>query len=375
MYKIILITVLALSFNSANAQEAVLLQDKTSIIKAEVVEVLSEETRNVPGTDVKTTYQSLKVKILEGDKKGTVIDIKDDYLKLEKGDVFLLNDTIRAEDKVQLYTVFDSYRLPSIIVLTVIFVVLTVLIGGIQGIRGLLSLAGSLLLIMYVLIPSILDGYSPIVVSMLVSSMIIVLGSYITHGFNKTTTSAVFGMLVTIAITGTLAYYSVDATRLTGFESEESVYLNLSTRGSIDMVGILLSGIMIGLLGVLYDVAIGQAISVEELHHIAPNVSRKKVFKRALRMGREHIGALVDTLAIAYVGASLPLLLLFSLSENTSISILNREIFAVEIIRTLIGSIGLILAVPITTAISVWMIVKIEGKISDEEIPEIKHIH
>jgi uncharacterized membrane protein len=210
---------------------------------------------------------------------------------------------------------------------------------------------------------------------MLVSSMIIILGSYITHGFNKTTTSAVFGMLVTILITGALAYYSVDATKLTGFESEEAVYLNLSTRGSIDMVGILLSGIMIGLLGVLYDVAIGQAISVEELHKIAPRVSRKKIYLRALRMGREHIGALVDTLAIAYVGASLPLLLLFSTSSNTSISVLNREIFAVEIIRTLIGSIGLILAVPITTLISVWMIVKIDGEAVPDDAPEIKHIH
>jgi len=375
MYRIIITIILLSSFNFVSAQSPSLLQDKTSIVKAEVVSVLSEETKNVPGTDVVTTYQSLRVKILEGEKKGMVIDIKDDYLKLDHGDVFLLNDTVRAEDNLQMYTVFDSYRLPAIVILTVVFIVLTILIGGVQGIRGLLSLAGSLLLIMYVLIPSILDGYSPIIVSMLVSSMIIILGSYITHGFNKTTTSAVFGMIVTILITGALAYYSVGATKLTGFESEEAVYLNLSTRGSIDMVGILLSGIMIGLLGVLYDVAIGQAISVEELHKIAPRVSRKKIYLRALRMGREHIGALVDTLAIAYVGASLPLLLLFSMSSNTSISVLNREIFAVEIIRTLIGSIGLILAVPITTLISVWMIVKIDGEAVPDDAPEIKHIH
>jgi len=207
--------------------------------------------------------------------------------------------------------------------------------------------------------------------SVAVSSLIIILGSYITHGFNKTTSSAVFGMIVTILITGLLAYWSVHSAQLTGFESDEAVYLNFSTRGNIDIVGILLSGIMIGLLGVLYDVAIGQAISVEELHKIAPHVPRRKIYLRALRMGREHIGALVNTLAIAYVGASLPLLLLFSMSETASFTVLNREIFATEIVRTLIGSIGLVLAVPITTLISVWFLIRKPENV-DKELVEIE---
>jgi uncharacterized membrane protein len=358
--------------SQAYAQEPILLQDKVSIVKAKVLEVLSEERRTVPGTDVESVYQSLKVEILEGEKKGMVIELSDDYLHLKAGDVFLLNDTIRAEDKVQLYTVSDSYRLPALAIFALIFIVLVVVIGGIQGVRGLVSLAGSLLLILYVLIPGILEGYSPILMSIAVSSLIIILGSYVTHGFNKTTSSAVIGMIITVIITGALAYWSVNITQLTGFESEEAVYLNLSTRGSIDIVGILLSGIMIGLLGVLYDVAIGQAISVEELHRIAPHVSRRKIYLRALRMGREHIGALVNTLAIAYVGASLPLLLLFSLSETATIGVMNREIFATEIMRTLIGSIGLVLAVPITTLLAVWILVKKKEGHVDEQLVAIE---
>ena len=156
-------------------------------------------------------------------------------------------------------------------------------------------------------------------------------------------------MIITVIITGLLAFAAVHFGKLTGFDSESAIYLNLNSRGQIDIVGILLGGIMIGLLGVLYDVAIGQAISVEELHRIAPHVERRKIFTRALRIGREHIGALVNTLAIAYVGASLSLLLLFTQSSMEFSVPINKEIFATENIRILIGSFGLVLAVPITT--------------------------
>jgi uncharacterized membrane protein len=137
------------------------------------------------------------------------------------------------------------------------------------------------------------------------------------------------------------------------------VYLNINSRGSIDIIGLLLGGILIGLLGVLYDAAIGQSVSVEELTRIAPHVSRRTIFERALRIGREHIGALVNTLAIAYVGASLPLMLLFYQTSTAGIGqIMNTEIFATEIVRIMIGSIGLVLAVPITTFVSVLLLVK-----------------
>jgi uncharacterized membrane protein len=140
------------------------------------------------------------------------------------------------------------------------------------------------------------------------------------------------------------------------------VYLNFNTNGLINLKGLLLGGIMIGLLGVLYDVAIGQAVSVEELAEVGGNISRRELYKRALRIGREHIGAVVNMLAIAYVGASLTLLLLYSTSESDWSMTLNREIFATEIVRILVGSIGVILAVPITTLISVLRIKRASGE-------------
>jgi uncharacterized membrane protein len=181
----------------------------------------------------------------------------------------------------------------------------------------------------------------------------------VTHGLNKTTSAAVIGMIATVSVTGILAYWAVHFTRLTGFGSEEAVYLNLNARGSIDILGLLLGGIIIGLLGVLYDAAIGQSVAVDELTKIAPHVSRQKIFTRALRIGHEHVGALVNTLAIAYVGASLPLLLLFYKTTSAGVGQLaNTEIFSTEIVRIMIGSIGLVLAVPITTFVSAVMLVK-----------------
>ncbi|MES2060055.1 MAG: YibE/F family protein [Patescibacteria group bacterium] len=336
---------------------ATLLTDKVEIVKAKVENILNEEKEILPGTSVTGLKQTLQIQILEGSQTGKTITIENDYIKLSEGEIFYLNHTTRAEDGVDTYIVSDAYRLPALYFFALLFILLVLLIGGMQGLRGLLSLAGSMLLIVFVLLPAVLAGYSPIFVAIGVSSLIIILGSYITHGFNKTTTSAVLGMIFTVIITGILANFAVHFAKFTGMGSEEAVYLNFNLEGHIDILGVLLGGIMIGVLGVLYDVSIGQAISVEELHKIAPDIERKKIFARAIRIGREHIGALVNTLAIAYVGAALPLLLLFFSSSSSVAEILNREIFSTEIIRILIGSIGLVLAVPITTFISVLMLV------------------
>lgn len=362
-FLIFVITLTLLFPHLTNAQgngevDGAVLQDKTTIIKAQVEEVVREGLQDLPGFVSPEDYQTLRVRILEGEKKGEVITVENDYLPLKTGEKFYLVESISWEDGSVHYIVYDKYRLPMIYFLIGLFVLAVLIFGGVQGVRGLVSLIGSLLLIVFVLMPGILKGYSPILVTIGVSSLIIGLGSYITHGFNKTTTAAVLGMIVTVLITGTLAYFSVKLTGLSGFESEEAVFLNWNTRGSIDFVGLLFGGVMIGLLGVLYDVAIGQAITVEELREAGPQLSRKHIFKRALRIGKEHTGALVNTLAIAYVGASLPLLLLFYGDSSSLSHIINREVFAAEIVRTMVGSLGLVIAVPITTLLSVTLLVK-----------------
>jgi uncharacterized membrane protein len=356
--------------------------DTQTMLKAQVLQIVNEELRNVPGTNISHTNQTIRVEILEGPEKDKEIVVENDYLNLKEGEKFYLKHTVSVFDNMDYYSVDEPFRLPQVFTLLAIFLAVIVIFGGIQGVRGIISLVGSLILITYVLLPGILSGVSPLLVTLLVSSLIIILGSYITHGINKTTTAAVIGMITTVSFTGLLAYWSVYFTRLSGFSSDEVIYLNFDS-GGIDVVGLLLGGIMIGLLGVLYDAAIAQAVAVEELHRIAPHLPKKIIYRSAIRMGREHIGALVDTLAIAYVGVSLPLLLLFVQSSTESVWVsVNREIFSVEIVRTVIGSIGLILAVPITTVISVYMLVK-EEKTSDQdliqrekhELEHMKHSH
>ena len=357
LFILIILTTPLLNIHATEVSE--IIPDKQTVIKAQVLEIIKQEMIPVPGTDAQHNNQTIKIKILEGEEKGKEMTLDNDYLNLKVGEKFYLKHTRNSIDGIDYYNVDEPYRLPQLLFLVGLFLIAVFVFGGIQGVRGIISLVGSFLLILYVLLPGILHGYSPLLVTVTVSSLIIIVGSYITHGINKTTSSAVLGMIATVSFTGLLAYWSVHLTRLSGFGSEEVVYLNINAGGNIDVVGLLLGGIMIGLLGVLYDVAIGQAISVEELLRIAPHISKKIIYQRAIRIGREHIGALVNTLAIAYVGTSLPLLLLFSqsTSENPWITI-NREIFSTEIVRTMIGSIGLILAVPITTMVSVYMLTK-----------------
>lgn len=353
----------------ALAQE--LVPETQTLMKARVVEVISEEVQTIPGTGTTATYQTIRVSILSGPQEGREVVVENDFLTLKEGEVFYLRHVVSSIDGIERYTVVEPYRLPWVLGFLALFVLAVLLVGGWQGIRGLLALIGGLALIIYALFPAILGGVSPILAAMAVASVIVTLGSYVTHGFNKTTSAAVLGMLCTILISGALAFCAVYLARLSGFSSEEAVYLNINTGGALDFSGLLLAGILIGLLGVLYDAAIGQAVSIDELRKAGPHLSRGYLFARAMRIGREHIGALVNTLAIAYVGVSLPLLLLVYSSGDAGLEfLLNQELFATEIIRTAIGSLGLVLAVPITTLVAVMLLHRDEGGTSEQEAAE-----
>lgn len=345
---------------TAGAQE--LIQDKVEIVKARVVEVLSQETKNVPGTDVQSVYQTITAEVLVGDQKGKIVTIENDFLVLKAGDRFFLYHSIDGLDGRESYSVRDIDRRGVILGFIVLFMVVVLVFSGKQGLRSILSLAGSFFVILYVLIPSLLAGYPPVPTSIGIAAVILFLAIFLTHGFNRESTVAFTGTVTAVILTGLLAFLGVTLARLSGFATDEAVYLNFSTRGTLDFAGLLLGGIMIGVLGVLDDIAVTQAAVVSELYSSASHLSKKEVYKKAIRVGKEHVGALVNTLALAYTGASLPLLLLFSTSDSSMSSIINQEIFATEIIRTVVGSIGLILAVPITTLLAVYMLKGYKGK-------------
>jgi len=359
----IIFSVLLLTFflpNSLKAQE--LIQDKAEVVKAEVIDVLSQTKESIPGTDIQSLYQVLSVKILEGEQSGRLVTIKNDYIPLEKGQKFFLYHSIDGVDGREMYSVRDIDRRPVILFFIALFVVVVLFFSGKQGARSLLGLAGSFFVILYILIPSLLKGYPPVLTSVLVATTILFLAIYFTHGFNRVSTVAFLGTVLAVVFTGVLAYVGVTFAHFTGLVSEEAFYLNLNTHGALDLTGLLLGGIMIGVLGVLDDIAVTQAAVVRELYNSASHLSRKEVYRKALGVGREHVGALVNTLALAYTGASLPLLLLFSTSDSAVGSVMNQEIFATEIIRTAVGSIGLILTVPLTTLLAVYMLKGYKGK-------------
>lgn len=332
------------------------LQDTDQLALAQVLSATPHGAALIAGTNVHSETQTLTVLVLNGPDKGRTPTFENDYTQLAVGDKFYVRHITSINDGTDLWSVSDPYRLPVIYIVAGVFLVLLLLIGGIQGLRGLISLMGSIALILYVLLPNIYAGHSPILISIGVSGLIILLGSYVTHGFTKTTTSAMLGMLATVLIVGLSTYVVIHFAHLSGFTDETNVYLNFNTDGRISMIGLLFGGIMIGLLGVLYDIAIGQAVAVEELYLAGTHYSQVQVFRRAMRIGREHIGALVNTLAIAYVGSALPLLLLFKETNAGIDFVLNSEIFATELIRILMGSIGLVLAVPITTFIALYLL-------------------
>jgi uncharacterized membrane protein len=160
--------------------------------------------------------------------------------------------------------------------------------------------------------------------------------------------------MLSVLLTGILAIVAVTMSSLSGFVGDESVYLNFNTQGSLDFTGLLLGAIIIGVLGVLDDIAVTQVAIVAELYDSNATMGRREIYRRALRVGREHVSALVNTLVLAYTGVSLPLLLYFYLSPTSFSSLVNAEIFATEIVRTIVGSIGLIMTVPIVTALAVF---------------------
>jgi uncharacterized membrane protein len=194
----------------------------------------------------------------------------------------------------------------------------------------------------------VLDGRNPLAVAVVGSAAIAFLALYMAHGFTTMTTVALLGTLGALALTAGLASAVVELARLSGFASEEAVVVQIgATR--IDLAGIILGGVVIGALGAIDDMTVTQASAVWELRAANPRTGRRELAAAGLRIGRDHVASTVNTLALAYAGASMPVLLLLVLSRQPFMSVVSGEVLATEILRTLVGSIGLVTAVPLTT--------------------------
>ncbi len=322
-------------------------------VPAEVLEIVAEYERDITGTNAKATVQEVRVVLLEGERAGEVARFESELVLLEPGDKIIVNRmvTIGGEEYV---TYADFERRPVLIVLALVFVLLLLFLSRWQGLRALLSLGGSIAAILFLLVPALLAGYNPVVASVGIAGAILALVFFGTHGFGARSLIAFLGTFGAVVVTGLIALVSTNLMRLTGFSSDASVYLNFATDGSLDLAGLLLGSIIIGILGVLDDVSITQASVVQELKAANTTLHFAELYRRAIKVGRDHIGSLVNTLALAYVGVSLPLILLYAQADSSWWQTLNQEVVAAELLRIIVGSIGLILAVPATTAVAAW---------------------
>lgn len=267
--------------------------------------------------------------------------------RLSAGDDILVIATER-EDGTFAYSFYEYERSTPLLLLTLLFVVAIVVLGGWRGVGALGGLVASLLVLVVFLLPSLLDGNNAVLTALVAASVIAFIALYLAHGVNTLTTVALLSTFAALAITGVLSWVFVRASNFTGFTDDSTQFLT-ALAVPIDPRGILLAGIVIGSLGVLDDVTVTQVSAVYELRVAQPAASAHDLYRSALRIGRDHISSTVNTLFLAYAGASLPLLLLFTEAGQGIGSIATREVVAVEVVRSLVGSIGLVSAVPIST--------------------------
>jgi uncharacterized membrane protein len=249
------------------------------------------------------------------------------------------------------YNIQDLERGRALLLLVALFVGAVVAFGRWQGIRSLLGLGLSFVVIISFVVPAILHGHSPVLVAVTGAMAIMLISLYLSHGMGPKTTAAVVGTALALGLTAALAIAFVAAASLTGLASEEALSANYVV-GGLSLRGLLLAGIIIGGLGVLDDVTMSQASLVAELHQANPTAGFAALVTGALRVGRDHIAATVNTLFLAYAGAALPLLILFVTGQDSLGTVATTEVVAVEVVRALCGSVGLIAAVPLTTVLT-----------------------
>ncbi|UBU17147.1 YibE/F family protein [Nonomuraea gerenzanensis] len=289
------------------------------------------------------------VKVSEGPEAGQDVE-----LRLPSGpgaqhfaaddDVILL----RAADGT--YQISDHDRSMPLWLFGAAFALAVIAFGRWRGVTALVGLAVTFVLLLTFVIPGILDGRPPMLVAIVGASAIMLAVLYLTHGFSLSTSVAVLGTLASLALTGVLSYLALGFARLNGVTDDSALALDMSL--SIDTQGLLLASIIIGALGVLDDVTVTQAVTVAELAHANPSYGFARLYRAAGRIGRAHIASVINTIILAYAGASLPLLLLFSIGDQPLGEVMSTPVIAQEIVRSVVGTLGLIAAVPITTALA-----------------------
>lgn len=333
--------------------------------KAQVLEVSEVDCPGVPGQE-NFRCAVAEIELLEGDDAGETFSL--DFSsgpktrEVQVGDSVIVGSIDQTPENLAPgtpepppYFFVDFDRRVPLIALAILFALVVVALSRWRGLAALGGVVVSLLVLVKFVLPAILAGSDPLVVAIVGGATIMFLALYLAHGLNAATTTAVLGTLASLLLTGALALFWVNVSIFSGAGSEEASFLQISQQ-QVNLQGLLLASIIIGTLGVLDDVTVTQASAVWELHRANPALRIRELYRSAIRIGRDHIASTVNTLVLAYAGASLPLLILFSISNRGLGQVLNTETVAEEVVRTLVGSIGLVASVPITTGLAALVV-------------------
>jgi uncharacterized membrane protein len=330
--------------DTRSSQESTIASEGT--VEAQVIGVINAGSSQ--------TAPQLELQVLSGPLRGerAQVDLSaPEYAgnpqQYHEGD-HVLADVITRDNGKLMLMVTDHVRTGALAFLVTLFIGATVLVSGWKGFRSLLGLAISFVVLMGFVIPRILAGQDAVLVSSTGAFVLLAATLYLSLGWSSKTHTALLGVVLTLILISVLSTFAVDLTRLTGAGTEDAVTVQ-ATASSIDLRGLFLAGIIIGGLGVLADVVVTQASAVSELVEADPTLNWRELYRRAMNIGHDHIAASINTLILAYVGAAMPLLLLFQLYPEPWTVTINRGFIAEEIVRTLVGSLGLVCAVPITT--------------------------
>jgi uncharacterized membrane protein len=315
-------------------------------------------------TDRPQLYQVMNVTVEKGDYAGQTFSVtygktqvRSDETRFKVGDqVYIMIGQSPDGSLKATYTDFD--RTGVLLLLLGVFVMAVLAMGRWKGLGSLVSLCFSMFIILAYIIPHVLTGDDPVRVSLIGSGILLGVSLYMTYGWNLKTHASVISMVATLLITGLLTALFVDMAHLTGYGDENALYLIQLSSVQINPQGLLLGGMIIGTLGILDDLVTSQSAAVVEIHGANPTLNFKQTFLRAIHIGQDHVAATVNTLVLSYTGASLPLLLVFTLAQGSFQYLINSEMLAEEIVRTLVGSLGLVAAVPISTLVATFIITK-----------------
>ncbi|MBM3659319.1 MAG: YibE/F family protein [Actinobacteria bacterium] len=330
----------------------------TDVYAAEVERVASTPCRGTTDADGVTCIR-VHTRLLAGPDEGArrTIEFSESVSTpdLDPGDEIVLSYQADADARFQ-YSYSDRQRRGPLLLLLALFVLAVVALGRVRGFFALLGLGASIAVLLVFMIPALLEGSSPVLVAIVSSTAIAYLALFLAHGFRSMTLVALLGTLIALALTIGLASVFTALTELTGYVSDEAFLVQVGRTG-FDIQGLVLAGMVIGALGALDDMTVTQAAAVAELRAADPTMPRRELTRAGLRIGRDHVASTVNTLALAYAGAALPLLIIFVLAQQSLGTVANSEIVATEIVRTLVGSIGLVAAVPVTT----WLAARVVG--------------